>query len=117
NLAHRHTHQLAKTEAGTFWSGCGAVRREVFFEFGGFDKAFGRPCIEDIEFGMRLRAGGHRILLDKELQVEHLKRWRLWKLIKTDIFDRGIPWTRVLLSAADNGFKFDDLNIGRNQKF
>ena len=30
NLFHHHTHQQAHTEASTFWSGCGAVRRERF---------------------------------------------------------------------------------------
>lgn len=81
NLAHRHTHQVAKREAGTFWSGCGAVRRDVFLKFGGFDETYARPCIEDIELGMRMRAAGRRILLDRELQVEHLKRWRPGKLV------------------------------------
>ncbi len=93
------------------------MRRDVFHAFGGFDKTFGRPCIEDVELGMRLRAAGHRILLDNLLQVEHLKRWRLGNLIKTDIFDRGVPWTRVLLAfSREGGAKLDDLNVGRSQK-
>ena len=117
NLAHRHTHQIAKREAGTFWSGCGAVRRDVFLKFGGFDESYARPCIEDIELGMRMKAAGRRILLDRDLQVEHLKRWRLGKLVRTDVLDRGLPWTRVLLAAAKSGGPaVDDLNVGKSQK-
>ena len=118
NLSHRHTHQLARAEAATFWSGCGAMRRDVFLNFGGFDETYGRPCIEDIELGMRLKAAGRRIKLDKLLQVEHLKRWRLWNLVKTDVFDRGVPWTRVLLAAGkgDGAVKVEDLNVGSSQK-
>ena len=117
NLSHRHTHQLANEEAATFWSGCGAIRRDVFLAFGGFDETYGRPCIEDVELGMRLKAAGRRIKLDKLLQVEHLKRWRLWNLVKTDVFDRGVPWTRVLLAAGKDGaVEVDDLNVGGGQK-
>ncbi len=117
NLAHRHTHQSANPEAGTFWSGCGAIRRQIFLDFGGFDETYARPCIEDIELGMRLKASGRRIRLDRDLQVEHLKRWRLGKLVRTDVLDRGLPWTRVLLAAAKSGGpKVDDLNVGASQK-
>src|SRR5262249_27411019 len=30
-----------------------------------------------------------------------LKRWTLVNLLKTDIFDRGIPWTRLMFRARD----------------
>ncbi len=117
NLAHRHTHQVARPDASTFWSGCGAMRRDVFLKFGGFDETYGRPCIEDVELGMRLSAAGHDIRLDRDLQVEHLKRWRWGGLVRTDVFDRGVPWTRVLLAAArDGGASVPDLNVGPTQK-
>lgn len=43
NLFHRFVHQTARREAGTFWTGCGAIRREVFVATGGFDTTFKRP--------------------------------------------------------------------------
>jgi glycosyltransferase involved in cell wall biosynthesis len=98
NLLHHYVHQQAKPEAMTFWGACGAVRRSVFLRVGGFDEErYPRPSIEDIELGYRLRANGHMIRLDKEMQVQHLKRWTLWGMIKTDIFDRAIPWTHLIL--------------------
>jgi glycosyltransferase involved in cell wall biosynthesis len=48
NLLHHYTHQIGNPEAGTFWSGCGAIRRSVFVGVGGFDAARSpRPSIED----------------------------------------------------------------------
>ena len=97
NLFQHYTHQKAHIEAATFWGACGAVRREAFFAVGGFDERFTRPCIEDIEVGYRLKKSGHRIRLLKNLQVKHLKRWHFGGLLKSDIFDRAIPWTRLIL--------------------
>ena len=113
NLAHRHTHQAAAGESRTFWSGCGAVRRDVFLEFGGFDEGYGRPSIEDVELGLRLTAAGRRVVLDPHLQVRHRKRWTLVRLLRTDLFDRAIPWARLLARHPGAGA---DLNLRASQK-
>jgi len=113
NLLHCSTHRLGLPEASTFWSACGAIRREAFLHVGGFDEHFGRPAIEDIEFGSRVKAQGGRILLDPAIQVQHLKCWTLGKMIKTDIFDRGIPWTRLILRS---GSMPNDLNVRWSQR-
>ena len=97
NLMHAFFHQNAREEACTFWSGCGAVRKKTFDELGGFDVRYERPAIEDIELGYRLKNAGKTIVLDRELQVKHLKRWTFWNLLVTDILNRGIPWTELIL--------------------
>ena len=114
NLLHHFVHQNGNPEATTFWAGCGAIRRSVFEQVGGFDeKRFSRPSIEDIELGYRLREAGHRILLDKSLQGKHLKRWNLFSVIRTDLLYRAIPWSRLIL---ENGEVPADLNLNRGQK-
>jgi glycosyltransferase involved in cell wall biosynthesis len=113
NLMHRYVHQHGRAEANTFWSGCGAIRRSVFLEHGGFDESYQRPAIEDIELGYRLTAAGHRIALDRGLEVKHLKRWTFVNLVKTDIFDRGMPWTELILR---DGNMPNDLNIQLSQR-
>lgn len=114
NLFHHFVHQHARPEAVTFWGACGAVRRGVFRALGGFDaRQYPRPSIEDIEFGYRLRSAGHRTVLNKKMQIRHLKRWTMRGLIKTDIFDRGMPWTRLAL--RDRRLP-DDLNLGFSQR-
>jgi glycosyltransferase involved in cell wall biosynthesis len=96
-LQHHFFHQTSPSEACTFWSGCGAVRRDIFLAFGGFTADYRRPSIEDIEFGTRLTRAGHTIKLNPQIQVKHLKKWTLGLVIRTDILDRAIPWTRLLL--------------------
>jgi glycosyltransferase involved in cell wall biosynthesis len=114
NLLHHFVHQNGHPEASTFWAGCGAIRRAVFHEVGGFDeRRFPRSSIEDIELGHRLRRAGHRILLDKTLQATHLKRWSLASLIRTDVTRRAIPWSRLVL---DNRAIPDTLNLARKER-
>ena len=109
NLYHHWNHQVGGEEASTFWTGCGAVRRGLFLSLGGFSESFERPSIEDIEFGYRLRAAGHRIRLLKRMQGKHLKRWGFYNMIHTDLFLRGVPWV-VLLQRFDDAPA--DLNLG-----
>jgi GT2 family glycosyltransferase len=114
NLLHHFVHQNSNPEASTFWAGCGAIRRSVFEDIGGFDeKRFPQPSIEDIELGYRLRQSGYRILLDKSLQCTHLKRWNLRTLIRTDIACRAVPWSRLILETKKPP---DDLNVKMDQR-
>jgi glycosyltransferase involved in cell wall biosynthesis len=109
NLLNHYVHQHAGTEGFTFWGACGAIRRSLFCELGGFDAArYPKPSVEDIEFGNRLRAAGPRILVAKDLQITHLKRWDAGSLLRSDVCDRALPWSELILSGA--GFT-DDLNI------
>jgi GT2 family glycosyltransferase len=114
NLLHHFVHQMGKTEAATFWAGCGAVRRPAFESVGGFDeRRFASPSIEDIELGYRLHQAGYRIFLDKSLQGTHLKHWSLWSVIRTDILRRAVPWSRLIIESGD---ALDDLNVQGSQR-
>ena len=108
NLLHHFTHQNACREAQTFWAACGACDAEIFRKVGGFDERYRLPSIEDIELGYRLRAAGHRIVLDPTWQVRHLKQWKWSDLVRTDILLRAVPWTLLLLRE---GRMDNDLNI------
>ena len=114
NLLHHFVHQRASEEAETFWAGLGAVRRGAFEAVGGFDAArYRRPSIEDIEFGTRLHAAGRRIRLVKEAQGSHLKRWTARGVWRTDVLDRGLPWTELILAS---GRMPRDLNLGTRHR-
>ncbi len=113
NLLHHYVHQSGNAEASTFWSGCGAIKKSVFLELGGFDTGYSSASVEDIELGSRLRRAGHRIALVKSVQVKHMKRWTFWRMLRTDIQNRGIPWTRLILRE---GKIPNDLNLRRSQR-
>lgn len=117
NLLHHYVHQHGSTQASTFWGACGAIRRKTFLELDGFKETYSRASIEDIEFGYRLTEAGYPIRLVKELQVTHLKKWTPYSLIKTEIFLRGAPWTRLLwLQLWHRGKTTNDLNLDTNHR-
>src|SRR2546423_715712 len=107
NLLHYHVHQGAAGPATTFWTGLGAVRREAFEHVGGFDQSI--EFMEDVDLGMRLSEAGRSIVLDPDVQGKHLKRWTIWSMVRTDIFGRGVPWVRILLSHRSSSTA---LNLG-----
>ncbi len=109
NLWHHWVHQTAPREATTFWAGLGVVRRSEFLAVHGFDAVrYPRPEIEDIELAGRLRARGGRIAIVKDVFGTHLKRWTFWSVLKTDIFQRALPWSRLILSGRGHT---DALNL------
>jgi len=113
NLLHHYVHQTGREDASTFWCGCGAIRRAVFLDADGFNGGFSDPSIEDIEFGYRLRRAGFRIRLAKDLQVTHLKRWTPLLLLRTDIFARAVPWTRLIIQSRTLP---NDLNVSTRSR-
>lgn len=114
NLLHHFVHQQGNRKAGTFWGGCGAIRREIFFRVGGFDeKRYAEPSIEDIELGYRLRDAGYEIILDRQVQVRHLKRWTFLSLLESDILCRAVPWSKLMLERGRVPY---DLNLRMRER-
>jgi glycosyltransferase involved in cell wall biosynthesis len=114
NLQHHFVHQNSRREASTFWAGLGAVRADAFRSLGGFDCIqFAVPSIEDIELGARLSKAGHRILLDRTIQGKHLKRWNAVSLLRTDIFCRAVPWSKLILTSQG---LINDMNLKTNDR-
>lgn len=110
NLLHHHVHQAGAGPATTFWAGLGAIRRQLFERYGGFDSTrYPRPSVEDIELGSRLAADGVRIELDANLLGTHLKRWTLRSMVATDYGRRGAPWVALLLARKTSR---SALNLG-----
>lgn len=115
NLFHHYVHQKSGASARSFWAGCGAVRRAAFLAVGGFDeRRYPRPSIEDIEMGYRLTDAGYRIRFRPDLTVKHLKAWTLAGLVRSDVLDRGVPWTELMLRR---GRIPDELNVRWRERF
>jgi len=111
NLAHAYVHRVSGRRARSFWAGFGGMRSEVFRSVGGFDEGFTRPCIEDIELGDRVACLGHQVLIDRRLHGCNLKRWTFRSMIASDIWDRGVPWTQLILRSR----RVQGLNPGLGQ--
>jgi glycosyltransferase involved in cell wall biosynthesis len=100
NLMHHYVHQISSESPVTFWAGCGAIRKSVFDEIGGFDGTqYTLPSIEDIALGLKLVQGGRRIFLDKRIQAKHLKRWTFRSVLRADILNRAVPWSQLILKT------------------
>lgn len=114
NLVHHHYHNRGRTEASTFWAGCGAVRKKAFLDAGGFDvETYRQPSIEDIDLGYRLIEAGGQIRLVPSLKSSHLKVWRLFNLVYTEVFCRAIPWSRLMLTRSG---LVNDLNVSATER-
>jgi hypothetical protein len=53
------------------------------------------------------------MILDHDIQVKHLKKWTFLGLLKSDVLDRGIPWTELIL--RDRRMP-NDLNLQLSQR-
>lgn len=113
NLMHAFVHRQGKRQASTFWCGCGAVKRSVYWELGGLDESYRKPSVEDIEFGFRMMHAGRKLALDPSVQGKHLKVWTFWSLVRTDVLQRGIPWTELILRTR---YLPNDLNLSWSQR-
>ncbi|MCB9833863.1 MAG: glycosyltransferase family 2 protein [Planctomycetes bacterium] len=107
NLRHHHVHQVARRVGATLASGFMAIRKSVFAAEGGFEPAFGTSSIEDIALGITLARKGHKIVFSPDNQVTHLKSYTLGELLLSDVRDRAIPWTELMLRER---IWRDDLN-------
>jgi glycosyltransferase involved in cell wall biosynthesis len=109
NLLHHFIHQNSEENAKTFWAGFGAIYREVFLQLRGFDeKRYTKPSIEDIELGLRICNAGYQIRLDKDLQVKHAKQWSWRGFFRTEIVNRALPWSKLII---EKGALSSDLNL------
>jgi glycosyltransferase involved in cell wall biosynthesis len=109
NLVHHYTHQNSLEDAATFCGGFGAIKRDIFFKLGGFDENY--RSLEDMEFGYRLYQSGYKIFLNKEIQLTHCKEYTFLSLLRSDVMNRAIPWTRLMLEKRI--FR-KDLNLRMN---
>ncbi|MBF0594273.1 MAG: glycosyltransferase family 2 protein [Candidatus Omnitrophica bacterium] len=102
-ICHHYIHQHEKEFIGSFWSGCGAIKKALFCELGGFNTELfhDRNAVIDIDFGYQLRRKGVKVYNARDIQVKHLKKLSFIEWIQTDIFVRGLPWMKIILKYHD----------------
>ncbi len=82
---------------------CGAIKKEVFLEIGGFDTKYKGADIEDYEFGYRILKK-YKMYIDQSIQVDH--NFPDFKTNTKNFFKRGFMWIQLFLERK----KFD--NVG-----
>jgi hypothetical protein len=96
NLWMRWTYLRKTGDVPLFYTTAAAIRRDAFLRAGGFDQGYATPNVEDTAFGQKLARLGIRVRVDPELEVEHVKRYSLGGLLRTD-FLRAVSLTRLKL--------------------
>jgi len=100
NLYTYYEYSTAPESIPWFFTSIGAVKRAAFEQAGGFDTSLSSASgLDDIEFGRRLTAQGHNILLDKGLAVYHLKGFTPGSFLKNE-WQRSHAWIRFVLSPS-----------------
>jgi len=88
-----------------FWTACGAIRKDIFFKLGKFNERYTGASAEDMHMGYDLSLAGHKIILDKSIEVVHLHHHTFRSIIKND-FKKSAAWTQLFLEKnRKNRFK------------
>lgn len=85
-----------KGKINSFWSGCVAIRKEVFLATGKFEEKQQFRGMSDVAFGDSLKKANKKIILDPKISSIHLKKWTFSRWIKSDLKERALPWARLL---------------------
>ncbi|HXJ35644.1 MAG TPA: glycosyltransferase family 2 protein [Candidatus Eisenbacteria bacterium] len=96
NLWMRWTYLRQTGDVPLFYTTAAAIRREAFLRVGGFDQGYATPNVEDTAFGQKLARLGVRVRVHPDLEVEHVKQYNLWSMLRTD-FMRSVSLTRLKL--------------------
>ena len=75
-----------------------AVKRKLFLENGGFPTEFPGSSVEDIALGYRLTKGKKTMFIDRGVAVDHLKRYSLLTMLKTD-FNRIFNMVKIIKNS------------------
>jgi glycosyltransferase involved in cell wall biosynthesis len=96
NLWMRWTYARQTGDVPLFYTTAAAIGRETFLASGGFDESYVTPSLEDTAFGQKLARQGVRVRIEPRVEVEHVKRYSLAGLLRTD-WARAVALTRLKL--------------------
>jgi glycosyltransferase involved in cell wall biosynthesis len=96
NLYMHYTYSILPRSVSVFYTSFAAIRKDIFEACGGFDENYRQATIEDIEVGERITSRGHKLIMDKRLQVEHLRHYFFDALLKTG-FKRAFGIMKIML--------------------
>ena len=69
--------RIKESFTATFATWCAAVKRDTFFDIGGFNTSIPEPTVEDEELGYEIADRDQKIALAKDIQVTHLASYTI----------------------------------------
>lgn len=99
NLSIHYQHQHFPDYTNAAFTSIFAIRRKVFIEIGGFSEEYRMPFADDVNIRFKIDSKKPLMLQDRELQVEHLKQFNLWRFC-SNRFQIGFHYARSLLAHA-----------------
>ena len=88
-------HFSQDNDSARFWSGCAAIRKEVYSRCLGFDENIKGALVEDTAFGYALLKANCKIKIRRDIQVMHNHRYTLASLYKNE-FSKTAEWVKLL---------------------
>ncbi|MBN2384845.1 glycosyltransferase family 2 protein [bacterium] len=85
-----------------FWTACGAIRRSVFEQMGGFREIYIGASAEDMDLGYRLSDAGYTILLNKKIEVVHAHHHSFKTILRNNI-KKAAAWGELYLRKNWSG--------------
>lgn len=82
----RFTYLRLSNPVHLFYTSCAAIRRSIFLKTPGFDELYRLPSVEDTAFGDELGRIGASIHIVSDLQIEHVKHYTCFKVLRTDFY-------------------------------
>ena len=89
--------QDTKEYTAMFYSYCGAIKKKIFEEVGGFNENWFHATFEDVELGLRITEKGHQIYLNKNIKVTHYNIFTFKRFIK-NYFYKSMYLLKFMLS-------------------
>ena len=115
NLYNRYVLSLLGDWISTTYTSITAIKREFFFECGGFDVNISEASVEDRTLGENILHAGGKIYLDKGLEVIHDKQLDASKFFRSQ-FHRSADLAKLYLRQKESGFLKGTQSFGTNSR-
>lgn len=113
NLWIRYSYIKSPAAIDWLFGSISGIRKVAFEKVGGFDvNLLAHKGSDDIELGKRFAQANLKIVLKPEIEVEHLKNYKLWTFIKNEFHrSSGFAELALQLGEAAHSIKHGFVNV------
>ena len=101
NLWVRYSYMKSSPDIDWLFGAISGIKRPAFEKLGGFNTALlARHGHDDIELGKRFAHAHLNIILNMDIEVEHLKQYTLWSFMKNEYF-RSVGFSEMAMRFGE----------------